>query len=495
MSRNRDFVTRAGPEDYHRQERLIEEKRKIFLAKKAGLIHPAPSLKTSNITQHTNSTTKTRQHSDSSEKLPFANDGSFFAQFLQMQTPPSPEPIQLLPPTSPLPETRFSPPDPHPPIIIPLKAPTQSKPPLPPSSHTDMPCPPPPPVKLKLTPVTQPDQLLHAPTSKFFTDQTESIPSKREDKVSEFELAERMARQLALAEDKTVKKFQSEQDKEGPLYFLRDSSHPANIYFSQKLLEYRHDDKPTPSNEFIPPPTDSTPKRKSRWSDESDTVGVKIPPSILSALESPSSKLSADQKQQLEVQKVLDRIAATMRGNGRSRGRGVKRFTGTRYEYDSDEENDFGTWEHKRRAMEMEKTRETAENLTELAQGKHHLSDFLPGDEYLRFMTQVQRAREGEDKPDISDYKDNEIKQDNIGYKMLQRAGWQEGQGLGAQQQGIVTPVNKGRHCLDATGVGSEKLRDVKSDDDEFSLYRKRMMLAYKFRPNPLNNPRRPYYD
>jgi hypothetical protein len=26
----------------------------------------------------------------------------------------------------------------------------------------------------------------------------------------------------------------------------------------------------------------------------------------------------------------------------------------------------------------------------------------------------------------------------------------------------------------------------IQEDDDEFSLYRKRMMLAYRFRPNPL---------
>ena len=37
------------------------------------------------------------------------------------------------------------------------------------------------------------------------------------------------------------------------------------------------------------------------------------------------------------------------------------------------------------------------------------------------------------------------------------------------------------------TGVADE-------DDDEFDTYRKRMMLSYRFRPNPMNNPRRQYY-
>jgi len=44
------------------------------------------------------------------------------------------------------------------------------------------------------------------------------------------------------------------------------------------------------------------------------------------------------------------------------------------------------------------------------------------------------------------------------------------------------------------TGLGTEKPDDITEDDDDFEIYRKRMMLAYKYRPNPLNNPRRSYY-
>ena len=479
--------------DYERQERLIEEKRNIFLAKKAGLVHPVPTLTTTIVSEDNY---KPKQQTESSEKFPFANDGSFFAQFLQMKPPPSPEP-----PAPPVPPTHPSPPHHQHNITSINTSPTvtpQPPPPLPPAPPTDTMLPPPPPVKLSLAPLTQPDQPLKAPVSKIFTEENHrSNHSKREDKVSEFELAERMARQLALATEQAVKKFQNEQDREGPLYFLRDLTHPANMYFIQKWLEYRHTDKNKPSNEHITPlvSADSTPRRKTRWSDENDTV--KVPPPILYPFNKINPSESIDQKQQIEVQMVLDRIAETIRaGRGRGRGKGVKRFTGTRYEYDSDEENDFGTWEHKRRALEMERTRESADALTELAKGKHHLSDFLPNDEYLKFMTEVEQARQGEEmKPETSDYQDNEIKEDNIGYRMLQRAGWQEGQGLGAQQQGIIAPVNKGRNSLDTTGVGSDTFQNVRSDDDEFSLYRKRMMLAYKFRPNPLNNPRRPYYD
>jgi splicing factor 4 len=31
-------------------------------------------------------------------------------------------------------------------------------------------------------------------------------------------------------------------------------------------------------------------------------------------------------------------------------------------------------------------------------------------------------------------------------------------------------------------------------EDDPYEAYRKRMMLGYKYRPNPLGNPRRSYY-
>jgi len=39
---------------------------------------------------------------------------------------------------------------------------------------------------------------------------------------------------------------------------------------------------------------------------------------------------------------------------------------------------------------------------------------------------------------------------------------------------------------LDGQGLGMEKPADLEKDDDEFEAYRKRMMLAYRFRPNPL---------
>ena len=38
-------------------------------------------------------------------------------------------------------------------------------------------------------------------------------------------------------------------------------------------------------------------------------------------------------------------------------------------------------------------------------------------------------------------------------------------------------------------GLGNNEIGELNQDDDEFDAYRKRMMLAYRFRPNPLVRP------
>lgn len=83
-----------------------------------------------------------------------------------------------------------------------------------------------------------------------------------------------------------------------------------------------------------------------------------------------------------------------------------------------------------------------AAELTKQAEGKHHIGDFLPPEELKRFMEKSTAAKEGR-QPNISDYKDFKLKEDNIGFKMLQKLGWSEGQGLGSNGSGIVEPVNK----------------------------------------------------
>lgn len=47
--------------------------------------------------------------------------------------------------------------------------------------------------------------------------------------------------------------------------------------------------------------------------------------------------------------------------------------------------------------------------------------------------------------PDVSDYKEFKLKEDNIGYQMLQKLGWKgEGTSLGVSGTGGITePINK----------------------------------------------------
>ncbi|XP_011059619.1 PREDICTED: uncharacterized protein LOC105149115 isoform X3 [Acromyrmex echinatior] len=113
-----------------------------------------------------------------------------------------------------------------------------------------------------------------------------------------------------------------------------------------------------------------------------------------------------------------------------------------KYEYDSDEETEGGTWEHKLRSAEMEATQMWAEELTAQAEGKHHIGDFLPPDELKKFMEQYNAVKQGKE-PDLSDYKEYKLKEDNIGFQMLQKLGWSEGQGLGSEGSGRIEPINK----------------------------------------------------
>jgi len=181
-----------------------------------------------------------------------------------------------------------------------------------------------------------------------------------------------------------------------------------------------------------------------------------------------------------------------------------------KYEYDSDEEVEDGTWEHKRRKDEMKKTQLWAEELTEKAHGKHHIGDFMPPEELEKFMQKWENLKDGGSMSPESDYKDAKLQSDNVGFQMLKKLGWVEGQGLGSQGTGIADPVNKlVSKCsvlsflidskiivflmnfrsvggINNAGLGQIRPDELKEGDDEYEAYRKRMMLAYRFRPNPL---------
>lgn len=344
-------------------------------------------------------------------------------------------------------------------------------------------------------------------------------------------LAEQMA--AFFAQCSPDKEFQALEDyKDNPVFwFLYDETSHAHRYFKYKVAELRGrnvDGNEADSEEMDGKSASGSKvkrKKRSRWGPQDDQphvppVGVAIPPGVgANAVQSRppqvtlqdfarkmvgSDTLSEDQIKQIRHQQEMNMMyelilakkkveeAALMEEQIASMSAASFKKV-NKYEYDSDEDMEGGTWEHKKRTAEMEATRDWAEALTEANKGKHFIGDFLPPDELERFMETFRALKEGRE-PDLSDYKDFKLTCDNLGYQMLQKLGWKEGEGLGSEGQGIKTPVNKGNVSVEGRGVGLERPSALEKDDDEFDAYRKRMMLAYRFRPNPLNNPRRPYY-
>lgn len=242
-------------------------------------------------------------------------------------------------------------------------------------------------------------------------------------------------------------------------------------------------------------------KLKSRWGDPEDTICldgdlIEYAKRIYGSVE-----LSESQWRQLEDQRKMRLLTSIMRARKESalslhKRRRESKKEQNKYHYDSDEDIEGGTWEHKRRQEEMDSTSCKAQALTQMNQGKHHIGDFLPPDELERFMKAWEEVKDGKASQLIeSAYEKFKLTSNNIGYKMLMQMGWKEGQGLGSQPHSSRTePIACSSNAGEKSGLGVKKPSQLTAGDDEYDAYRKRMMMAYRFRPNPLNNPRREYY-
>ncbi|THU71874.1 hypothetical protein C4D60_Mb04t06110 [Musa balbisiana] len=122
----------------------------------------------------------------------------------------------------------------------------------------------------------------------------------------------------------------------------------------------------------------------------------------------------------------------------------------------------------------------------------HHMGDFIPPEELEKFLSSCNDASSQKGAREAAEKA--RIQADNIGHRLLSKMGWKEGEGLGSDKRGRADPVMAGAVKKDNLGVGAQKPGEVTADDDIYEQYKKRMMLGYRHRPNPLNNPRKSYY-
>ncbi|XXG48637.1 hypothetical protein AAC387_Pa02g3029 [Persea americana] len=122
----------------------------------------------------------------------------------------------------------------------------------------------------------------------------------------------------------------------------------------------------------------------------------------------------------------------------------------------------------------------------------HHMGDYIPQEELEKFLANCNDAAAQKAAKEAAEKA--KIQADNVGHKLLSKMGWKEGEGLGSSRSGRADPVMAGNVKLNNLGLGAEHPGEVTPDDDIYEQYKKRMMLGYRYRPNPLNNPRKAYY-
>jgi splicing factor 4 len=81
-----------------------------------------------------------------------------------------------------------------------------------------------------------------------------------------------------------------------------------------------------------------------------------------------------------------------------------------------------------------------------------HAQDFIPPEELAKVL--AKGGGEAAQAQAAALEAQQRIQADNVGHRMLQAMGWREGQGLGANQDGIAAPISAASGPKQATDKG-----------------------------------------
>ena len=122
--------------------------------------------------------------------------------------------------------------------------------------------------------------------------------------------------------------------------------------------------------------------------------------------------------------------------------------------------------------------------------GRRHLGSYLPPEELQKFLQKAEAVTSGSYQPPTPQAAGPAIDQSNLGFRMLQNAGWSAGQGLGAASSGVQAPIAAigvgSQVCCSmpplllvgpwsivvAQGLGHVNESDIQEGDDVFEQYR-----------------------
>ncbi|XP_053321710.1 SURP and G-patch domain-containing protein 2 [Spea bombifrons] len=82
-------------------------------------------------------------------------------------------------------------------------------------------------------------------------------------------------------------------------------------------------------------------------------------------------------------------------------------------------------------------------------------------------------------KPADLEFANKKLTQENVGFQMLSKMGWKEGRGLGSGGSGIKNPIKVGAVSA-GEGLGVENKEGADSQEDNFDVFRQRMMQMYR---------------